>query len=124
MEARVADGLLAGKSAIVTGAGSGVGRATAMLFALEGCHVIAAGVRQSWARGTRDLIEAAGGAATAVTCDVSDGQDVDRLFHRSAAAAGGIDIVFNNAGISSPRIGMALEDHTLEDFDRLVAVNL
>lgn len=112
------------KSVIVTGAGSGVGRASAELFAAEGARVVCADVQQSWAQETVDKISAAGGTAVAVRCDVSDENDVKAMVAAAVSAYGRLDVIFNNAGISTPRPGMALEDHTVADFDKLVAVNM
>jgi NAD(P)-dependent dehydrogenase (short-subunit alcohol dehydrogenase family) len=115
--------LLMGKTAIVTGAGSGVGRASAALFARHGANVVCADVRRPWADETVGAIETAGGTALAVTCDVSRPDDVVRVVQSAADAFGRLDVMFNNAGIASSRRGILLEDHSDEEFDRLVGVN-
>ena len=112
--------LLEGKNAVVTGAGSGVGRATALRFAEEGAHVVCADVQLDWAKETVRLIEAAGGAASAQHCDVTREDDVAAVIE----SAGRLDIMHNNVGVATPRPGARLEDHTVEDFDRLAAINL
>jgi NAD(P)-dependent dehydrogenase (short-subunit alcohol dehydrogenase family) len=117
------EGLLAGKSAVVTGAGSGVGRASALRFAEEGARVVCADLDPDRAKETVGLIEAAGGTAVAVAADVAVEDDVVAMLAAAADRFGRLDIVFNNAGIPTPRLGATLEDHTVEDFQRLVAVN-
>src|SRR5690348_5905088 len=87
-----------GKVALVTGAGSGIGRATALAFAHEGAHVIVSDVTDGSAD-TVQLIEAAGGSAVAIHADVSDEGDVKALIAASVAHYGQLDFAFNNAGI-------------------------
>jgi NAD(P)-dependent dehydrogenase (short-subunit alcohol dehydrogenase family) len=116
--------LLAGKSALITGAGSGVGRASALRFAEEGAKVVCADIDPDRAKETVQLVEASGGTAVAVACDVSKQDDVIAAIQAVVDHFGRLDIVFNNAGIPTPRLGMSLMDHTVEDFDKLVAVNL
>jgi NAD(P)-dependent dehydrogenase (short-subunit alcohol dehydrogenase family) len=113
-----------GKSAVITGAGSGVGRASALRFAEEGARVVCADIRLEWAKETVRLVEGAGGTSTAVECDVSREEDVIALVRAAVEQSGRLDIMFNNVGIPTPRLGALLEDHTVEDFDRLAAVNL
>jgi len=117
-------GLLDGKSAIVTGAGSGVGRASALRFAQEGARVVAADIDLDNAKETVRQIEAAGGTAVPVGVDVSNEEQVRGMIAAAVDRFGRLDILFNNVGIPTPRLGAVLEDHTLEDFNRLVAVNL
>ncbi|MEU5344060.1 glucose 1-dehydrogenase [Streptomyces sp. NPDC020766] len=116
--------LLAEKTAIVTGAGSGVGAASALRFAEEGAHVLCADIRADTAEETARRIEKAGGSATPFGCDVSREEDVVAAVAAAVDRFGRLDIVFNNAGIPTPRLGARLEDHTAEDFQRLVGVNL
>lgn len=115
--------LLAGKNAIITGAGSGVGRASALIFADEGARVVCADIRSDEAKQTASLVEEAGGTAIALTCDVSKEQDVAAMIAATVEAFGRLDVLFNNVGIPTPRLGAKFEDHTAEDFQRLVAVN-
>jgi NAD(P)-dependent dehydrogenase (short-subunit alcohol dehydrogenase family) len=92
-----------GKSIIVTGAGSGIGRATALLFAREGGSVIAADLNET-VHETAALIDRAGGTAHALQIDAADEQDVIRAVNVATEYYGGLDILFANAGISG---GMA-----------------
>jgi NAD(P)-dependent dehydrogenase (short-subunit alcohol dehydrogenase family) len=115
--------LLEGKSAVVTGAGSGVGRATALRFAAEGAGVVCADLRLDWAKETVRLIEEAGGTGLAVECDVTSEEDVAGVVTTAADNLGRLDIMVNNVGIATPKPGALLEDHTAEQFERLVAVN-
>ena len=115
--------LLDGKSVVVTGAGSGVGRASARLFAREGARVLCADLRPHWNDETVSLIEDENGTAVAVECDVEKADDVRRAVGAAVTDFGRLDVMFNNAGIASSRRGILLEDHTDEEFDRLVAVN-
>jgi NAD(P)-dependent dehydrogenase (short-subunit alcohol dehydrogenase family) len=117
-------GVLDGKSAIVTGAGSGVGRASALRFAEEGARVVVADIDADHAKETVRQIEGSGGTAVAVSADVSDEDQVRGMIAAAVDQNGRLDILFNNVGIPTPRLGMTFEDHTLEDFNRLVAVNL
>lgn len=116
--------LLEGKSCVITGAGSGVGRAAAVLFAEQGASVIAGDVREEWAQDTVALVEKAGGAAVAVHCDVSQEADVEALIAAGARNFGRLDVMYNNAGVSTPRPGLTFTEHTQEDWDRLLGINL
>ena len=115
--------LLADQSVVITGAGSGIGRASAILFAKEGARVICADLRPPWAVETAQMIEATGGTAVPVTCDVTDGAEVASAVELAVSLFGRLDFMFNNAGIATPRSGLRLEEHSSDDFDRLVAVN-
>ena len=116
--------VLQGKSAIVTGAGSGVGRASAMRFAQEGAQVVVADIDLDHAKETVRQIEGSGGTAVAVGVDVSNEEQVEGMIASAVDSFGRLDILFNNVGIPTPRLGMTFEDHSLADFNRLVAVNL
>ena len=116
--------LLEGKSAVVTGAGSGVG--PCLRTALRRGRR-PGGLRRpplDWAKETVRQIEEAGGVAVAAECDVSQEDEVAGMIAAAVEHFGRLDIIFNNVGIPTPRLGMSFEEHTVEDFDRLVAVNL
>ena len=115
---------LEGKNTIITGAGAGVGRATALRFAEEGARVAVADRDLARATETAQLVTDAGGTAIAVAADVAVEADVVAMIAATVAAFGSLDVLYNNAGIPTPKLGMAFEDHTLEDFHRLVGVNL
>ena len=116
--------LLEGKACVITGAGSGVGRAAAVLFADHGASVIVGDVRDEWAKDTVTLVEKAGGTAAAAHCDVSKEADVEALVQRCVEAFGRLDVMYNNAGVSSPRTGLPFVEHTQADWDRLLGINL
>ncbi|MFF3286126.1 SDR family NAD(P)-dependent oxidoreductase [Streptomyces sp. NPDC003023] len=88
-----------GKTVLVTGAGSGLGRAIALAFAAEGASVVAAGRTAATLHQTVGLIEAAHGAAAAVTADVTESDELQNLVRESVTRFGGLDIAVNNAGI-------------------------
>ncbi len=107
--------------AIVTGAGSGVGKAAALALLAEGWHVALAGRRL----GALEAVAAASGAgshAIPIVADVSDPLSVQRLFDKVVQALGRVDLLFNNAGISAP--GVPLEDLTVQQWRDVVDVNL
>ncbi len=116
--------LLEGKCCVITGAGSGVGRSAAVLFAEHGASVVVGDVREVWARDTVALVEKAGGAGIAVPCDVSQEADVEALIAAGVENFGRLDVMYNNAGVSTPRPGLTFTEHTQEDWDRLLAINL
>lgn len=117
---------VAGKVAIVTGAASGMGRATAHLFADEGAHVAVVDVGQDRVDRVVAEIHGAHGPTSARgwVCDVSDHGAIHRLVDEVAAHFGGIDILINNAGISLPNSVFQDEDSYEENWDRTLAVNL
>lgn len=108
---------------LVTGAGSGIGRATAELFATEGALVAAVDLTDHAVDGTVDAISAAGGAARGRVLDVSDAAAVAEVVDEVAGALGRLDVVVNNAGISAPA---AIDDQEAFDavWERTIAVNL
>ncbi|MFC5279047.1 SDR family NAD(P)-dependent oxidoreductase [Halorubrum rubrum] len=111
-----------GKTAVVTGAGSGIGRATARRLAEEGADVVVADVIEERGRETVESIAADGGNATFVEVDVSDTEAVERMVDVAVETYGGLDLAVNNAGILT---GFAeVTDITEEQWDTLMDVNL
>jgi NAD(P)-dependent dehydrogenase (short-subunit alcohol dehydrogenase family) len=110
------------KVAFVTGATTGIGRATALAFAREGASVVVADIATDGNRATAQMIEQAGGQALAVTCDVTSPQDITAALDAAVQRFGRLDIAFNNAGIEQEvRPAHEIGD---DEWDRLVAVNL
>jgi NAD(P)-dependent dehydrogenase (short-subunit alcohol dehydrogenase family) len=114
--------LLNGKSAIVTGAASGIGRAAAITFAREGARVIVADLAEDGGEQTVRAICDTGGEARFVRCDVSDAKDVDALIASAVKAFGRLDCAFNNAGIAGTQRKTA--DYDEAEFDKIIAVDL
>ncbi len=112
---------LAGKVALITGAGSGIGRATARLFATEGAEVAVADIDAAAAEATVAMIEADRGRAAAFSVDVTDPASTEVLARGVIARFGRIDVLFNNAGIAG--VGV-LHETSVESWDRVIAVNV
>ncbi|MEU3344305.1 SDR family oxidoreductase [Streptomyces sp. NPDC006700] len=111
-----------GKTVLVTGAGSGLGRAIALAFAAEGASVVAAGRTAASLDETVGLIEATGGTATAVPADVTDSGQLRNLVRESVARFGGLDIAVNNAGVL--RGAVAAGEVSEEDWDAVLRTNV
>ena len=111
-----------GKVAFVTGATSGIGRATALAFAREGASVVVADVAADGNQETARMIEQAGGRSLAVACDVTRGDEIKAALDAALGRFGRLDIAFNNAGIEQPIKPTA--EITDDEWDRLGAVNL
>lgn len=109
------------KVVLITGAGSGIGRATALLFAKEGAKVVVTDVDASKAEETRSQIEQDGGTAIAITLDVSQEMQVAGAIATTIETFGCIDILHNNAGIS---VLKPITETTEADLDRLIGINL
>jgi NAD(P)-dependent dehydrogenase (short-subunit alcohol dehydrogenase family) len=112
---------LEGKVALITGGGSGIGQATALLFAREGAAVAVVDLDEARAIAVAREIKDAGEQAMAVQCDVSQAADCQRAVDETVAAFGGLDILFNNAGIIRRASVLEISE---EDWDRAMAVNV
>ncbi|WNG16695.1 SDR family oxidoreductase [Cystobacter fuscus] len=116
------NGRLEGKAALVTGSGSGIGRATALLFAREGARVIVSDVNVSGAEETVAAIQKKGGQARFIRCDVSKSTEVEALIRGTVEAFGRLDCAVNNAGI--PGVIGPTGDYPEEAWNRVIATNL
>jgi NAD(P)-dependent dehydrogenase (short-subunit alcohol dehydrogenase family) len=111
-----------GKIAMVTGAGSGIGRAAALALLRKGYSVVLAGRRPEALDQTASQAGTDGARALAVATDVSDDASVQQLFEKTKQAFGRLDVLFNNAGTGAP--ALPLEELTVEQWRRVVDVNL
>ena len=119
--------LLAGKSALVTGGASGIGRAASLAFAREGARVLVADRNEAGAQETVGQINAAGGQAISMQVDVTSEDDVSAMVKRAVAAFGRLDCAFNNAGIAGQAvgtIGKRTAEWSREAWDAMLAINL
>ena len=116
------NGSFAGKVAFVTGATSGIGRATALAFARAGASVVVADVADQGNEETARMIEDLGGRSLAVRCNVTQADDVTAALDKTVEAFGRLDFAFNNAGSEQPVTATA--DLTEEEWDRIVSINL
>lgn len=110
------------KVAIITGAGSGLGRAAALLFAQEGAKIVAADIMEEQGAETVRQIEASGGDAIFVRVDVTKAADIENMVKAAVERHGRLNILFNNVGI--PGAGGPLAVITEEQWNQLIAVNL
>jgi NAD(P)-dependent dehydrogenase (short-subunit alcohol dehydrogenase family) len=113
---------LDGRVAIVTGASSGIGRASALLYARDGASVVVSDVDEEGGRQTVGQIEDAGGTAMFARADVAQPEDCERLVAQAVERFGRLDIACNNAGIGGE--ANATGDYSIEGWDRVIAVNL
>lgn len=120
-------GMLEGKSALITGGGGGIGRATALAFAREGARLAIADFNEQAAQETVAQVNAAGGQAMTLTGDVTDSATVQAMIRAVVAAYGRVDCAFNNAGIAGFQVdagGKRTHEWADESFDRMIGVNL
>jgi NAD(P)-dependent dehydrogenase (short-subunit alcohol dehydrogenase family) len=110
------------KVAVITGAGSGIGRATALLFSREGAKVAVVDANKDTARETVDLIKRNGGEAIFIKADVSKSGEVQNMMKETLKKYGKLDVLFNNAGIEGQQAPTA--ECSEENFDRVIAINL
>ena len=113
---------LSGRAGIVTGGGSGIGRAAALKFASEGGQVVIADMDETGSAATKALIDQYGGEAICVATDVAQADEVEALVARTVAAYGKLDFAFNNAGIAGDLV--PLIDYSEELWDRVIGINL
>ena len=111
-----------GKVAFVTGAASGIGRATAVAFALEGASVVVADISEHGSHETIKVIKEAGGRALAVKCDVSQTEDVKNCLGQAIETFGRLDFAFNNAGVEQKQALIA--ELAVEEWDRVVDTDM
>jgi 3-oxoacyl-[acyl-carrier protein] reductase len=112
---------LEGRSALVTGGGSGIGRACALRLAQEGARITIGDIRDAAAAKTVAMVREAGGEASALHCDIGDEAQVAALTAAAVRTYGGVDILVANAGISTRA---PLHELSLEDWERVLRVNL
>jgi NAD(P)-dependent dehydrogenase (short-subunit alcohol dehydrogenase family) len=122
MPASEENGKLGGKVAFVTGAASGIGRATALAFARRGATVVVADIDERGNQDTAETIKSLGGQTLAVGCDVTRGEDVQAALTTTVQTFGRLDYAFNNAGAEQrPNL---TADMTEEEWDRIITINL
>lgn len=114
---------LDGKVALVTGGGSGIGRAAALAFAREGARVVVVDIDVAQGRATVNAIESTGAQATFVPADVSQRADVEAMIAATVSAYGQLDCAFNNAGIEGT-VAVPTAEYSEEAWDRVIEINL
>ena len=116
--------ILDGKTAIITGGGQGIGRAYSLAFAQEGANVVVADLDGANAEAVAGEIAAAGGSAISVQADVGDPASVEGMAAAAREAFGGTDVLLNNAAIFTRLGRCGFEDIPLEEWDRVMRVNV
>lgn len=114
--------MLEGKVAIVTGAGSGFGKAISELYAKEGANVVVSDINEENANETVELVKKAGGEAIFVKADVGNPKDCENLVNETVKKFGKLDIAFNNAGIGGE--AKPIGEYSIETWDKVIQVNL
>ena len=115
-------GILDGKVVVITGAGSGIGRAIAQGLASEGARIAAADVVVESGQKTVDLIKDAGGEAIFIKCDVSHAEEIEALINNVVKHYGRLDCAVNNAGIGG--VQAPTVDYPLENWQKVININL
>lgn len=115
-------GILEGKSAIITGASSGIGRATAKIFAREGAKLLLADIVEDGGNETLQIVKNLGAEALFIKTDVAKSQDVDAMVAKAVEVYGRLDCAFNNAGVGGR--GALTHEYTEEQWNKVIAVNL
>src|SRR4051794_26378278 len=110
------------KTALITGAASGIGRATAVAFAAEGARVVVTDRSEAALQKTAEQVKAAGAEVLAITCDVSKPEDVEAAVAQVVKTFGRIDCAFNNAGVENK--AAPLHEIGLQEWDRILNINL
>ena len=111
------------KVALITGAGSGIGRETALLFAQEGASIVVVDVNDEAGQKTVQMVQDAGGKATYVHADISKAADCEKMVQAAETTFGKLNVLFNNAGISHARDDDAINTEE-EVWDLTMAINL
>src|SRR3954453_2940111 len=122
-EEGLVDVRLEDKVAIITGAGGGMGRKAATMFAAEGARVVCVDVSEEMAESAADEVRAAGGQATAVAADVSNESQAERVVDHAVSTFGRVDALYNNAGIM-PAADHSVVDTDVDTWDKAMAVNV
>jgi NAD(P)-dependent dehydrogenase (short-subunit alcohol dehydrogenase family) len=115
-------GILDGKIALITGAGSGIGRATALIFAREGARLVLGDVVEAGGNETLEMIKKAGADGLFVKSDVANEADVEKLVGSAVTQFGKLDCAFNNAGIGGA--GKLTHEYSLAEWNRVISINL
>lgn len=113
---------LKNKVALITGAGSGIGRATALLFAKEGAKVVVVDYNEDTAKETVKMIKKSGGEAISIKADVSRSEDVQNMIRQTVERYGRLDVLHNNAGIEGQQASTA--EYSEAIFDKVISINL